>query len=252
MITCCGGGIGNMKKLIGILVLTLLITTTVLPLVVVSIETGQDEPPLVVIQSPADGTTFNSPNITITGYATDDIGVIGMFSHHEWTGGEATKSYIIGISDYFSFNLYRELHEGWNRITISVIDTKNQYAEDQIVVYYSINQPPMNPSILYKRSNDKLIIKAIDGDGDQIRYGISWYNNGNVDLWTDFYDSGEETRVDVGGRTGTVGVLAEDEHGAQSDWVSVKSKSRPYCFSFFEWFIQYFPFFEKILKQIII
>ncbi|MCJ7570944.1 MAG: hypothetical protein MUO82_03580 [Candidatus Thermoplasmatota archaeon] len=64
---------------------------------------GQDKPPLVVIQTPENGTTFNSPDITITGYTTDDIGLYSIGSHHEWTGNETKISGTIPQTTYYPF-----------------------------------------------------------------------------------------------------------------------------------------------------
>jgi hypothetical protein len=225
---------------------------------IIVLSSGQDDPPLVVIQSPENGTNFNSPNITLTGIATDDIGLLSIGFHHEWTGDETIISGTIPQTTYYSFSGNFNLHEGWNRITVFVSDTKNQHGEDQIVLYYEIstNQPPNKPSTYYNKADDQLVFTATDPDLDKIRYGVSWDNDGNIDQWSGLYNSGSSTSIDCNGRKGTVGVIAEDEHGAQSDWVSVKSKNKttkyPIISCFFEKLVQRFPFFEKILKQTVL
>ncbi len=88
----------------------------------------------------------------------------------------------------------------------------------------SENNPPNNLSVTYNKEDDELIISAIDPDHDRVRYGVSWDNDNNVDQWTNLVSSGMEQSLNCDGRKGTAGVIAEDEYGAQSEWVSVKSK----------------------------
>jgi len=114
------------------------------------------------------------------------------------------------------------------------------------------NNPPNEPSISYDKVEDELSITAIDPDGNKIRYGIDWDNDCNVDQWTELVDSGTEQKIDCEGRKGTVDVISEDEYGAQSEWVSVTSKSKTYYFSLLERFFQRFHFFERILSQIML
>jgi hypothetical protein len=113
------------------------------------------------------------------------------------------------------------------------------------------NLPPYAPSIDYDKYTHLLSLISIDPEGDKIRYGISWDNDQIVDEWTDFCESGTYVYVICNDRLGEVGVVAEDEYGAQSDWVSIKSKSKFFYFSIFERFIQCFPILNKILNIII-
>ncbi len=87
------------------------------------------------------------------------------------------------------------------------------------------NLPPYYPNTDYDEVHHLLVILTTDPEGDKIRYGISWDCDQTVDEWTDFYDSGRDIRVECNLRRGKVGVIAEDEHGAQSCWVSQISKS---------------------------
>ena len=88
------------------------------------------------------------------------------------------------------------------------------------------NNPPNKPMCEYDRINTELVVSANDPDGDKIRYGVSWNNNQIIDIWTDYSYSSEDVRIDCDGHRGTVGVIAEDEHGAQSGWVSVTPKNK--------------------------
>jgi hypothetical protein len=112
------------------------------------------------------------------------------------------------------------------------------------------NNPPNNPTASYNRANDELVITATDPDGDKVRYGVSWDNDNIVDQWTNLVPSGTQQNIGCNGRTGTVKVIAEDEFGEQSNWISVTSKTKLHYLSLFERLFQRFAQFEKILNQI--
>jgi hypothetical protein len=88
------------------------------------------------------------------------------------------------------------------------------------------NNPPNSPTCAYDKTNDELVATATDPDGDKIKYGVDWNNDGTVDQWTGFVSSGTQQIIDCNGRKGTVRVIVEDEYGLQSNWVSVTSKSK--------------------------
>jgi len=125
--------------------------------------------------------------------------------------------------------------------------------DDIIISQLGDNQPPDKPTCTYNKIRDKLVVTATDPDEDQVSYGVSWNNTGNVDEWTALFNSGSTISIDCNGRKGTVGVIAEDVYGAQSSWVSIKSKEKSIehlmFYLFFGKIFQRFPFFEKILKQ---
>jgi len=86
---------------------------------------------------------------------------------------------------------------------------------------------PNKPTCRYDKIHNELVVSATDPDNDNVRFGISWPNDGYVYDLTDWYHSGEEARISCEGHEdeGTVGVIAEDVHGYTSDWISVKSVS---------------------------
>jgi len=86
------------------------------------------------------------------------------------------------------------------------------------------NNIPAKPTYVYDKNSFQLKIASTDPDGDRIRYGISWYNNKVVDEWTGYYDSGEEGTINCFGKDKPAYVIAEDEHGGQSEWVMAKAK----------------------------
>jgi hypothetical protein len=95
---------------------------------------------------------------------------------------------------------------------------------DSLEVVTNDNRPPNNPNSDYNKFKDELVVRTSDPDGHQIRYGVSWDNDYTVDYWTDFVDSNIDQRIDCEGRKVTVGIIAEDEYGAQSSWISQESK----------------------------
>jgi hypothetical protein len=117
------------------------------------------------------------------------------------------------------------------------------------------NQPPNKPTCSYIAINDILVIYATDPDGDQVRYGIDWDDDLNVDQWTSIVLSGTQQRIYCNGRNDTVGTIVEDEYGAQSEWTSVKSKNKQYTntlfLQFLENLIKNYPNLFPILKTIL-
>ena len=86
------------------------------------------------------------------------------------------------------------------------------------------NFPPSTPSTNYQERDNILRLISTDPEENKIRYGISWDNDQIVDEWTVFCESGEYAHIICNNKKESVGVIAEDEHGDQSDWVSQKSK----------------------------
>jgi hypothetical protein len=118
-----------------------------------------------------------------------------------------------------------------------------------------VNNPPNKPSASYNKATDELLITATDPDGDKVRYGVDWDNDNTVDQWTTLVPSGTPQSVACTGRKGPVGLITEDEYGAQSSWVSVNSKDKLIDYTVLDWFFyrfaNRFPFLNKILNQII-
>lgn len=65
--------------------------------------------------------------------------------------------------------------------------------------------------------------RATDPDGDRLRYGFDWDNNGTVDFWTPLVNSGtsqSSTRIWAATGLKTFKVLTQDARGANSAWAS--------------------------------
>ena len=94
------------------------------------------------------------------------------------------------------------------------------------------NNPPNSPSQLSGPSSgivhDTLSYtsSATDPDGDTVKYGIDFHNDGVIDDWTEFYPSGVTITFHI--TFNTVGTYqlrlkAEDIHGAESGWSTPKT-----------------------------
>ena len=228
---------------------------------------SQDNPPLVVIQSPEDGMTFDHSDIVMTGYAYDDIGLISIGSHHEWIDNETKNSGSIPETTYWPFANTIHLHEGWNRITVFAYDTEHQKGEDQIVVYYVVppNQPPNKPLKPAGLNFGKLGVSysyesiVIDDDGDLVYYLFDW-DDGTDSGWIGPYNSGEICQKShIWNNLGSysVKVKAKDVHDAESVWSEPLPITMPKIYNhnpMLQFLFQIFQRFSsvvKILNQII-
>jgi hypothetical protein len=129
--------------------------------------------------------------------------------------------------------------------------TKVEGSSDFCFKTYGIaNQAPNTPSCSYVSFSDQLLVTATDPDDDRLRYGVSWDNDFTVDQWTGLVTSGTEQSINCGGRKGTVGVIAEDENGAQSSWVSVTPKNKSYINPFIIIFLRNHPNMFPLLRKI--
>ena len=110
------------------------------------------------------------------------------------------------------------------------------------------NNPPSKPTCVYDKNSYQLKITSSDLDGDRIRFGISWYNNGVVDEWTGYYDSGEEGTINCFGKDKPAYMIAEDEYGGQSEWVMAKAKPINPLIGLFNWLWYRFPILEELFR----
>jgi hypothetical protein len=94
---------------------------------------------------------------------------------------------------------------------------------------YVVNNPPDIPNKPSGPSTGEPRVEYIyststtDPDGDMVRYGWEWTQDNYVDSWTEFYTSDVICNIKLGfDKIGTyyLRVIAEDEHGAHSDFSS--------------------------------
>ena len=72
------------------------------------------EPPVVIITSPENNTVFAEPDITVSGYITDNIGIVSVGSSHSWEGQGSGGGGSIDPVTNFSFAWNFTLVEGAN------------------------------------------------------------------------------------------------------------------------------------------
>jgi hypothetical protein len=186
---------------------------------------------------------FGTPKDEMWLIKTDNYGNV------EWSetygGDEADRAYHVSQTSDGGF------------ILSGMTSSKGAGSWDGYIIKVSAfeNQRPNKPTCKYDSASDELVVSATDPDGDQIRYSVDWENDGIIDQWTEFFDSGVEVRIDCEERTGTAGVMAEDEHGGQSDGISVKSISKPYIntpfLQFLENLLQNYQHLFPLLRQLL-
>lgn len=102
---------------------------------------------------------------------------------------------------------------------------------DYLPLLFPSNHPPMKPTLTgptsgYTSSSLGFSVSSTDTDGDKIKYGFDWNNDGNVDEWTSLHTSGSSASKSHSWSTAgtySIKVVAEDEHGSQSEWSTVKT-----------------------------
>ena len=158
--------------------------------VTIYVGTEEDtEPPTIVITWPEDGYESEVANITVTGYATDNFGIVSISSHHEWEGNETwTSGTVDPPQTNYSFEWIFTLHEGWNRITIYAEDEAGNHGEDKITVYYyPENYPPDTPTQpegpTEGEVGQSLHFESYfsDPDGDSLEIMFDWGDGTNTD-----------------------------------------------------------------------
>jgi len=186
-------------------------------------------------------------NLAYFGGTRDDIWLVKITEdgYTEW-------SYLIEEDDKQIPSYVQQTIDG-GFIVSGLTDNMGKPSSDGILYKLSSieNQRPNKPTCKYDRKTDELVVSATDLDGDQIRYSVDWENDGIIDHWTELLDSGVEVRIDCEEKTGPFGVMAEDEHGGQSDSISVKSKDLQINTPFLQFLEQHqhmFPLLRQLLE----
>jgi hypothetical protein len=214
------------------------------------------------------GSTNDPPNTPSNPDPANNDLDIDINADLSWTGGDPDISDIVTYDIYFGTNSNPPLHKTDHTSTSydpgtmnhntkyywKIVANDNHGATTTGPIWdfttISANQPPNNPVCSYNRFNDELVVTGTDPDGDQVRYGVDWNSDLTVDQWTSLVASGTEQRIDCSGKTGTVSVITEDEHGAQSGWVAQNSKNRVINTPFIRFLYHpiLYQFFQRFFK----
>ena len=93
--------------------------------------------PEVTITAPLNGSIVNASNVTITGYATDNVGIVSAcIGVTNEGGGGGGCSRLFNASTNFSFNWTIGLVEGANTIMVTALDAANNSANASISIIY--------------------------------------------------------------------------------------------------------------------
>jgi len=98
--------------------------------------------------------------------------------------------------------------------------------QESLCVKINSSNPPTAPTLTgpvagFTNTNYPYTTQATDPDGDTLRYGIDWDNNGTPDGWTGYVNSGTSAVTNhmwIAVGSYTIRALAEDVNGARSGW----------------------------------
>ncbi len=125
----------------------------------------------------------------------------------------------------------------------NIVNSKSLNYESNIF----LNNPPQIVKSLtyYDKYNDILYVTARDSDNDKICIGIDWDRDHLIDEWSTYRRIKTRWEFDCDGRTGIVYYVAEDEHGARSQWYESMHKTEEIMINqnfkiFFNFFLRLF------------
>ena len=154
-----------------------------------------------------------------------------------------------------------------SNIKTNIININSEKQNDQSTIYKlekttfinlldnhqinNYNNPPKILNVQYRPLLQNVIVYYQDVDNDdRVRIGIDWDNDG-VDQWSGYLSHYGYKTFNSYGKKGAVRVIAEDEHGAQSSWVSVKTKNEAKTInSLLLRFLENFPILYQLLQRL--
>ncbi len=136
----------------------------------------------VNITFPVNGSVFNQPNITVSGYANEECGITYFELIHKWENGVNSTSWNMEASPYYEFEIPITLHEGWNIINASAMGACGATGFDEITVFYAQDTEPPYINIEYPVNGSIVtdtIINIVGNASDNV--GISSW--GYIHIW---------------------------------------------------------------------
>jgi len=143
-------------------------------------------PPNVTITSPINGSIVTSPNVSVLGTATDDVGITTMcYGYSCCAGGGGGCMPLANVSTNVSINWTVHLSHGWwYRIEVAAIDEAGNSGSSSVTVYISENQSPI-ASFTYSPENppvnQTITFNASLSSDDGIITNYTWnFGDGNI------------------------------------------------------------------------
>ena len=106
--------------------------------------TSADATPVVTITAPVSGSIVNTPNVTVTGFATDDVGIVGMEYEHCCEGSCGGGYGHINASTNVSINWTVYLQNGTNTMRVTAVDEAGNSGNASVTVIYDSLRGDLN------------------------------------------------------------------------------------------------------------
>ncbi len=173
------------------------------------------------------GEIFGDPDFcTFRVIAGSDYGLPspGQFILTEFISGDFNVDSFFDITYQIEFEgCPGSILEGFSGTTTGT--TRLQQGEETSNTPPNTPSKPNGPTIVTEGTQYTYITSTIDPDGDNVKYGFDFNNDGIIDPshWTTFYPSSSTCTVKItfyGTGTRYLRAKAEDEHGAQSGFSS--------------------------------
>ena len=90
---------------------------------------------IVNITSPEDESVVTKPEITVSGYASEECGIVYLSYLHKWENGSYRESWNIETpAPTYEFEFPITLREGWNSINVSAMGACGVTGFDEIIL----------------------------------------------------------------------------------------------------------------------
>ena len=99
-------------------------------------EEKDTEKPKVKIKTPKDGEEVKDKNCSLSGFVTDDVGVVKIGYIHKAMEYFYEYNETIASAQNYSFEWEIELIEGWNNLTVYAMDEAGNVGDDSVIVCY--------------------------------------------------------------------------------------------------------------------
>jgi subtilisin family serine protease len=225
---------------------------------------------------------IDSTSIANLNSSLDDVGLLDSIFIYGSAYGSKFNSYKVSYGIGIYPDEWIDIHSSQKPIENGLLahwDTSSLINNETytvcLVVYDSISQLSLDQAVVIKNSAPStpelsgptrciieekysFNISSVDFNGDEINFYVEW-DDSSIEEWIGPYDSGEIVKVKHNWTEKgiyNIRVKARDVYGAESDWATLEinvPKNKAMSLNLFlQRFFHRFPFFDKILNQIII